>query len=88
MACINKTSSGYGIEMQEEGVLATCKGLCQGLRSQWPRAQRRGSEVAHLLGLRVRIPVSDSCECCVLSGRVIWVGLIIRPEEFYRVWFV
>ena len=25
------------------------------------------------------------CECCVLSGRGLCVGLITRPEEFYEV---
>jgi hypothetical protein len=29
-----------------------------------------------------------SCECCVLSGRGLCVGLITRPEESYRVWCV
>jgi len=29
-----------------------------------------------------------SCECCVFSGRSLCVGLIIRPEESYRVWCV
>jgi len=29
-----------------------------------------------------------SCGCCVLSGRDPCVGLITRPEEFYRVWCV
>jgi hypothetical protein len=28
------------------------------------------------------------CECCVLSGRGLCVGLITRPEEYYRVWCV
>jgi hypothetical protein len=32
--------------------------------------------------------ISVCCECCVLSGRGICVGLIIRPEESYRVWCV
>jgi hypothetical protein len=32
--------------------------------------------------------MSVSCECCVLSGRDLCVGLIIRPEESYRVWCV
>jgi hypothetical protein len=45
-----------------------------------------------LLGLWVRIPpgawMSVSCECCVLSGRELCVGLIARPEESYRVWCV
>ena len=29
-----------------------------------------------------------SCECCVLSGRVLCDGLITRPEESYRLWCV
>ena len=28
------------------------------------------------------------CECCVLSGRGLCDELIIRPEEFYRLWCV
>jgi len=53
---------------------------------------RRVSMTACLLGLRVRIPpgslMSVSCECCVLSGRGLCVGLITRPEESYGVWCV
>jgi len=30
--------------------------------------------------------MSVSCECCVLSGRVLCVGLVTVPEESYRVW--
>jgi hypothetical protein len=30
--------------------------------------------------------MSVSCECCVLSGTGMCVGLITRPEESYRVW--
>jgi hypothetical protein len=30
--------------------------------------------------------MSVCCECCVLSGRGLCVGLITRPEESYRVW--
>jgi hypothetical protein len=30
--------------------------------------------------------MSVSCECCVLSGRGLCVGMITRPEESYRVW--
>ena len=26
------------------------------------------------------------CECCVLSGRSLFVGLITHPEQSYRVW--
>ena len=40
--------------------------------------------------LRIRIPLfawmSVCCECCVLSGRGLCVGMITRPEESYRVW--
>jgi len=28
------------------------------------------------------------CECCVLSGRGLCIGLITRPEEYYRMCFV
>ena len=44
--------------------------------------------VARLLGLWVRIPDVCLCDCCVLSGRGLCVGLITRPEEPYRVWCV
>jgi hypothetical protein len=61
-------------------------------RSQWERGLRRGSSAVRWLGLRVRIPpgswMSVSCECCVLSGRGLSVGLVTRPEESYRVWCV
>ena len=57
-------------------------------RSQWPCGLRRGSAAARLLGLRVRIPpgasMSVSCECCVLSGRVLCDGLITRREETFQ----
>jgi hypothetical protein len=61
-------------------------------RSQWPRGLRRGTAAAILLVLWVRIPpvswMSVSCDCCVLSGRGLCVGLITCPEESYRVWCV
>jgi hypothetical protein len=28
------------------------------------------------------------CECCVMSSRDLCDELIIRPEEFYRLWCV
>jgi len=63
--------------------------IVAGSRSQWPCCLRRGSTVARLLGLRVRIPLgawmSVSCECVVLSGRGLCEGLITRTEKFYRV---
>jgi hypothetical protein len=48
--------------------------------------RRRRSAAAVNAGL---IPAGDkgvSCECCVLSGRGLCEGLIIHPEESYRVW--
>jgi len=61
-------------------------------RSQWPRGLRRRSSAARLLRLWVRIPQEAwmfvCCECCVLSGRGICDGLIIRPEESYPLWRV
>jgi hypothetical protein len=67
-------------------------------RSQWPRDLRIGSAAAWLLGSRVRIPLGAwmfrvLCLYVVLScvGRGLWDGLMIRPEESYRVsnsvWF-
>jgi hypothetical protein len=32
--------------------------------------------------------MSVCCECCVLSGRGLYDGLITRPEESYRLWSV
>jgi hypothetical protein len=32
--------------------------------------------------------MSVCCQCCVLSGRGLCDGLIIRPEESYRLWRV
>jgi hypothetical protein len=50
---------------------------------------RRGSAASRLLGLWVRIPqgtwISVSCECCVLSGKGLYLGLITRQEESYQV---
>ena len=53
--------------------------------SQWPSGLNRGSAVARLLRLWVRIPLgtwlSVSCECRIFSGRVLCDELITRPEE-------
>jgi len=61
-------------------------------RSQWPRGLGRRSLAARLLRLWVRIPPGAwmfvCCECCVLSGRGLCDGLIIRSEESYRLWRV
>ena len=61
-------------------------------RSQWPCGLRRRSTAARLLRSWVRIPprawMFVCCECCVLSGRCLCDGLIIRSEESYRLWRV
>jgi hypothetical protein len=58
----------------------------------WPSVLRRGSTTDRLLGLRIRIPpgilISVSSEYCVLSGRGLCDGPILRPEGFYRLWCV
>ena len=58
----------------------------------WRYGLRRGSAAALCLWLRVRIPPGAwmfvSCECRVSSSRDLWVGLIIRPEESHRVWYI
>ena len=50
------------------------------------------SKAARLLGVWVEIPpgacMSVSCECCVLSGRGLCVGLITRSVGSYWVWRV
>jgi len=72
--------------------LYLCRPIFIHSRSRWPCGLRRGSAAPCLLGLRVRIPTEQwlciSCECCVLSGRVLCDGLITRPEGTYRVWYV
>jgi len=54
-------------------------------RSQWPRGIRRTSGAARLLRLWFRIPPGPwtfvCCECCVLSGRALYDGLIPRPRS-------
>jgi len=51
------------------------------------RGLKRGSVASRMLGLWVRIPPDAwkfvPRECCVLSGRGLCDGLIIRPEESY-----
>ena len=53
---------------------------------------RAQSLAARLLRLWVQIPpgvwIFVCCECCVLSGRGLCDGLIIRSEESYRMWYV
>jgi len=79
----NKTSRVYGNKF-----------LSLFSRKVCPRGLRRGSAVARLLGLRVRIRSGTwmsffgGGECCVCPGRGLCVRLISRPEGFYWVWCV
>ena len=69
-----------------------CTCIFQTGQSRRPRDIRRGPAAACCLGLWVRILpgalVSVSWECCVLSGRGLWMGLIAGPEESYWMWCV
>ena len=60
-------------------------------RLPWPRGLRLGMRLS-FAGLCVRIPprawIYLFCDCCLLSGRGLMVGLITSPEESYRVWCV
>ena len=44
--------------------------------------------LAGILGSNIAEGVDVSCECCVLSGRGLCVGLITNPEKSHRVWCV
>jgi hypothetical protein len=70
-------------------VLVVLKPYVHSGRSRWLRGLRHESAAIRLLGLWVRIPrgtwMSFCCQCFVLSGRGLCVGLITRPEETYRV---
>jgi hypothetical protein len=63
--------------------------MCQ---SHYPSGLRRVSVAARLLGLCARIPAAAwifVCgDYCVLLDRGLCIGLITRPEESYRVWWV
>jgi len=58
----------------------------------WPHGLRCGSVPACLVGLWVGILPGAwmfvSCECCVLSGRGLCIGLITHIEESYLLWCV
>jgi len=47
-----------------------------------------GSSPAEIVGSNPTGGKYVSCECCVLSGRGLRVGLITRPEGLYRMWCV
>jgi len=51
----------------------------------WSKAWVCGSSLFGIAGSNPAGGMNVSFECCVLSGRGLWVGLIARPEESYRV---
>jgi hypothetical protein len=60
-------------------------------RSQWLHGPRRRSSAARAAEIVVSNPTRGMdvcCECCALSGRGLCDGLIIRPEESYRLWHI
>jgi hypothetical protein len=53
------------------------------------RVYVRGPSPAGIVGSNpAAAQTSVSCKCCVLSGRGLCVGLIARPEDSYRMFFV
>ena len=89
--CVNKCDLVNNC-MCKYGICFKCFTKGRMRRSQWPRGLRRRSLAARLLRLWVSIPTGAwmfvCCECCVLSGRGLCDGLIIRSEESYRLWRV
>ena len=47
-----------------------------------------GRSLAGMAGSNPAGDMDVCCECCVLSGRGLCVGIIIRPEESCRLWCV
>ena len=51
----------------------------------WVCGRSRGGNVG---SKPAKARMSVCCECCLLPGRGLCVGLITRPEESYRLWCV
>jgi hypothetical protein len=60
-------------------------------RLQWPRGLRLRSAAAHLLRMWVQIPpeawMSVRFECFALLSRDLCDELIVRAEDYYRLWW-
>jgi hypothetical protein len=55
--------------------------------AEWSTERICGCSLAETVGLSTAEGmVSASCDCSVLSGRGLCVGLIPTPEETYRLW--
>jgi len=44
--------------------------------------------LAEIVGTNPAGSTDVSCDCCVLSGTGLCVGLVTRPEQSYRLWCV
>jgi len=47
-----------------------------------------GRSLAGIAGSNPAGGTNVYCDCCVMSGRGLYFGLITRPEESYRMWCV
>jgi len=47
-----------------------------------------GRSLSKIVGLNPEVAMVVYCECYMLSSRGLCVGLIIRPEESYRVLWI
>jgi len=69
-----------------------CLSLIKNINLNMPHGLRRRFAAVSLLGFRVRILpeiwIFFSCECCVLSGRGLCVGLITHPGKSYLLCYV
>ena len=80
---------GLGFEsLRSNGCLSVVSVMCCQVEvpsSGWSLVQRNPTECEVC---EWGLWMSVCCECCVLSGRGPFLGLITRPEESYRVWCV
>jgi hypothetical protein len=58
---------------------------CAGPSDCWYKALVYGHLILGIVGSNFSGVV---CDCCVLSGRGLFFGLVSPQEEFYRVWCV
>jgi len=76
--------SGFSVQASLPGVLNTNVPITLAGRSMAYICGRLFAEI--MCSNHTGEWMSVSCECCVLSGRVLWNELITRPNESYRLW--
>jgi hypothetical protein len=86
--CDGKTDTACRSEVLGQG-----RGYERNIRRFWVKGRGQARVCSRsIAGIAGSNPagsrISVSCECCVLSGRGFCVGLITRPEAFYRMWCV